>query len=480
MKRTFVTNVPDHIGAFLKACRCFAELNVNITRVSYNKAVDLQKIFIDAEGPAELLDRAGEELEDIGYLQTFEEDLRVVLLEFKPENKTGSMTPILERISHFGFNISYISSGEIVDGYHLLKIGIVTDDSGKLEQFLEQVHNYCDVRVVDYNSAERVYDNSLFYNNFVSELAALMDISSDQKEELLVNANLAMQQLDESGVLPYRTFDTISRFCELLSESRGEGFAPRISRHAITPNTEITLIEPPCGSNTAIIRSGEEYLFVDSGYACYKEEMLKLLKTLIPGYETIDKKLFITHADLDHIGLLHEFGTVYAGADSAECMRLAYEGRDDLREQVPFHRPYIRICKILTSCPTAAPEEITVIGAKAAGTGDLLERTGNFDFGDLHFELYQGAGGHLKGENVLIDYGNRLVFSGDIFVNLKDMIPQQAAYNRCAPILMTSVDTDPKLCTLERQALFARLGAGTWHIFGGHGAKKEYTVSVGE
>ena len=37
MKKTYATSLPDHIGAFLKASRCFAALGVNITRVSYDK-----------------------------------------------------------------------------------------------------------------------------------------------------------------------------------------------------------------------------------------------------------------------------------------------------------------------------------------------------------------------------------------------------------------------------------------------------------
>ena len=55
MKKTYVTSMPDHIGAFLKASRCFAALGINITRVSYNKAVDSHTLFIDAEGREDLL-----------------------------------------------------------------------------------------------------------------------------------------------------------------------------------------------------------------------------------------------------------------------------------------------------------------------------------------------------------------------------------------------------------------------------------------
>ena len=69
MKKTYVTSMPNHIGAFLKASRCFSELGINITRVSYNKAVDSHTLFIDAEGTEEQLNKADTELEKIGYLR---------------------------------------------------------------------------------------------------------------------------------------------------------------------------------------------------------------------------------------------------------------------------------------------------------------------------------------------------------------------------------------------------------------------------
>lgn len=479
MKKTFVTVMPNHIGAFLKASRCFAESGVNITRVSYNKAVDSHMIFIDADGTEEQLLLAEKKLSKIGYLQPEDNEKNVFLLEFVLRDVPGSVTDILELISEFSFNISYISSQENGSGFQLFKMGIVVGEREKIKDFLAAAKKLCDVRVLNYNHADSNYDNSIFYSHFVNELSSLMQISADSREALLVNINLAMQQLDESGFSPYRTFATISRFCKLLSRSMGDNFAPRISRHEVTEKTEIFLIEPPCGSNTAIIKSGEEYLFVDTGYACCKDEMNRIFHELIPNFDEIKKQAFITHADLDHCGLLPEFETVYASAQSAECLRLEYESGGGYRERNQLHKPYIQICKILTSYTPVDPKKIKIVGEKEP-SGGLLSRTGTFDFGDLHFELYQGAGGHLCGESVLIDYENRLVFSGDIYVNIKGMTAVQAKYNRYAPILMTSVDTDAALCTAERNAIFARLGAGTWQIFGGHGGKKTYTVKLSE
>ena len=476
MNKTFVTKMPNHIGAFLKASRCFASLGINITRVSYNKAVDSHMLFIDAEGTPEQLAKATEELTAIGYLQCDEENRHVVLLEFRLKDEPGSVTAVLELISAHSFNISYISSQENGTEYQLFKMGLIVDDPYKINAFIEEAKKLCSVRIIEYNHADKIYDNSFFYSTFVNELSAAMGISGEAKNELIVNTNLAMQILDETGISPYRTFDSISRFAELLAASRGRNFSPRITSHNITDNTVITLIEPPCGSNTAIIKSGSEYLFVDSGYACYKEEMLSIIRNIIPEFDGIEKKCFITHADVDHCGLLPLFDTVYASAGSAECLRLESEKKDGFREMNPLHKPYVRICKVLTSYTALSPEKLKVVGDKKE-ISKLIEQTGFFDFGDLHFELYQGKGGHLAGESVLIDFEKHLAFTGDIFVNMKDMTAQQAQYNRYAPILMTSVDTDKELCAAERTALFQRLGIGTWQIFGGHGGKMSYIVS---
>ena len=108
MKKTYVTSMPDHIGAFLKASRCFSALGINITRVSYNKAVDSHTLFIDAEGTPEQLAKADTELTAIGYLQNGKRDSGIVLIEFCLRDEPGSVTSVLELIHSFNFNISYI------------------------------------------------------------------------------------------------------------------------------------------------------------------------------------------------------------------------------------------------------------------------------------------------------------------------------------------------------------------------------------
>ena len=478
MKKTYITTMPDHIGSFLKASECFSSLGVNITRVSYNKAVDSHTLFIDAEGNEQQLEKADAELKKIGYLRTDRNENSIVLLEFMLRDVPGGVTEVLKLIHRFHLNISYISSQENGSDYQAFKMGLFMESEGTLKEFLQEAQGLCPVRVLDYNHTERVFDNSIFYQSFVSGLMQLTGLPEEKRNDLLVNSNLVMQMLDEKGLSPFKTFDSISRFAELLSVCRGEAFLPRITRHRITEETEIILIEPPCGSNTAIVRSAGETLFIDSGYALYRVEMEKLFRSLLPEYDRMKKQIFITHADVDHCGLLPVFDEIYASRKTRDCLVLESQGKNGYREQNPLHKPYVSICKALTFYQPPDPEKIKPLWDTQGEQFHPLEQTGFFDFGELHFEVYQGKGGHLPGESVLIDYRHHLAFTGDIYVNMHGMTREQAAYNQYAPVLMTSVDTDPALCAAERAAVMQRLGAGEWRIFGAHGMMKEYNLQA--
>lgn len=470
--------MPNHIGAFLLASRCLAQIGVNITRVSYNKAVDSHTLFIEAEGTADQLDEADRRLDEIGYLHRADPEGGIVLLEFKLRDVPGSVTAVLELIAEYNLNISYISSQNNGTDHQYFKMGLRTEDNTAFEEFMERARALCEVRVVDYNRSEKSFDNSIFYNSFVSSLIEDAGISRDCRDELLVNANLAMQTLDEQGLLPYRTFDTISKFAKMLACCRGEAFSPRITAHKVTENTVITVIEPPCGSNTIIIKSGAEYLFVDTGYAYYEEEMLHIIRQLVPEWDTLKKRVFLTHADVDHVGLLPLFDEIITSERSAQSLRLGYDGCEDFREQNPLHKPYVRMCKALTGFKAPEPEKINPMFPAAEFGSSVIRQVGYLDFGDLSFEVYEGKGGHLSGELMLIDYDHRLAFTGDVYVNIKGMTSEQKQYNKYAPLLMNSVDTDKEDCALERRAIFDRLGVGKWRIFGAHGAVKDYDTAV--
>lgn len=477
MKKTYVTTMPDHVGAFLKASHAFAALGINITRVSYNKAVDMHTLFIEAEGTPEQLDHAADRLREIGYLQSSRPAGTVMLLEFKLRDVPGAVTAVLELIQQFQFNISYISSQEEGgSGYQHFKMGLLVEDQAQVGAFLREASQLCAVRVINYDKIERSFDNSIFYISFANELATRMELSEEARSELVIQSNLVMQLLDEHGGSPHKTFEVIGKFGEALARYRGDVFAPRITRHIISRDTTILLLEPPCGSNTTILCNSGKYLFVDTGYACYRQEMLDYFRALLPDFDTCNRSALITHADVDHCGLLDLFPVVYLSQKSRDSLVLERTAGGGFREANPLHAPYARICKTLTSYRPPEPKTLQVIAGTSKPLASPLERIGDFRFGTLSFEVYEGAGGHLPGEVVLVERRNHLVFTGDIYVNIKEFTREQSVYNRYAPYLMTSVDTDPALAARERDALWAVLGPGTWEIFSGHGLNKEIAL----
>ena len=172
--------MPNHIGAFLKASKCVAALGLNITRVSYDKAVDAHMLFLDVEGTEDQIYAADAQLEKIGYLQNKASDSSIVLIEFMLEDVPGSVTSVLELINRFNFNISYINSQENGTDYQNFKMGLHVEDPGRISEFMEQAEGLCKVRIIDYNSSGRAYDNSIFYSAFVRGLSQMLALSDSQ------------------------------------------------------------------------------------------------------------------------------------------------------------------------------------------------------------------------------------------------------------------------------------------------------------
>ena len=202
MKKTYVTTMPDHVGAFLKASRCMASLGLNITRASYNKAIDTHTLFIEAEGEPDWLELATEELRKIGYLQSSGKQ-SVLLVEFKLRDVPGSVSGVLELIARYNFNISYLSSQENGSGFQMFKMGLFVEKPQQFSHFLHAASRLCPVRVLDYDKTEKILDNSIFYISFASELAERMGLGEASRTDLIITISAASQRpLPTTVVLP--------------------------------------------------------------------------------------------------------------------------------------------------------------------------------------------------------------------------------------------------------------------------------------
>lgn len=450
MKKTFITKIPDKPGSFLQPAKIISSLGLNITRVSYNNSIDTNILFVEVEGEEENINKAYEILKHDNFL--FKENKsNVILMEFKLLDKPNSLVPILELISEFNFNISYISSQENNTDYQYFKMALYIENPSDVDKFLKCATKLCSVRIINYDKTEKSLDNTVFYISFANELATKLDLNKDKVNELIENSNFVMQLLDEKNESPHKTFSYIAKFGDLLNKYRGLNFRPRITTKVLT-NYVIYCIEPPCGSNIYIVKKGNDIMFIDSGFRTYILEMKNLLELLIPNFNECHKELIITHPDIDHCGMVEMFDKIYVSKKSYTNFELETKGEPNYREQHLAHEPYVKISKILSNYITPKLENLVVVDN---GSSELFSKIGEIKFSDLTFELFNGNGGHSTGE-VLIKLDD-IYFTGDILVNPLGYTKEQKEFNELAPYLMTSVNLDSNLAKDERIKLESML-----------------------
>lgn len=468
MRKTYVTKMPDKAGAFLLSSKIIAAAGGNIVRVNYNKAVDLHTLFIEVSATPAQHDEIARKLSACGYLTNREENRQILMIVLTLPDKPGAVTPVLEILNRYQVNISYISSQENGTAYQHFKMGLLIENTGEIKRLIEEISRICEIHILDYQVTDRLLDGTVFYITFANKMRELLGLSQAQTNTVLIHANRLMQLLDEQNKSPLQTFDYIRRFAQFVTEAKNERFHPNISSLSLTKDLLLYCIEPPCGSNTYILEHHGALLFVDCGFACYKNEMLALLERLFPGFSGKTKCAFITHADIDHTGLLPIMDKIYMSQSCYDNFEAEQNGAPNFREQNPLHAPYCSLSKIISEYEPPELHRCIIVGEKRDEAA--LSYIGSKCFGPWRFAFYEGSGGHVKGETVIVCKELELIFSGDIYVNIKGFSKEQQEFNRLAPFLMTGVDSDPAAARECRAALLSEYQG--FLLCPGHGAMK--------
>lgn len=454
MKRTYITKVPDKVGAFLKASEIISSLGGNIIRVSYNKAVDIHTLFIDVFAEENQITAITQALEKLGYLSGQEKENRVILIELKLLDIAGMVTPVLELLSIYNVNISYMSSTENGTEYQYFKMGLLIENISLMKNLLDDISKLCVVRILEYQTTEKLLDNTVFYLSFANDMRNLLSLSQEQTNEFMINSNKIMQMLDDRNEKPLKTFEYVYKFAKFMVEHKASNFNDTINRRQISECVTLYMIEPPCGANTYILEGANELLFIDCGFACYSTEMTLIFNKLFNGFDTIKKSIILTHADIDHAGLLSIFDSVFVSKSCYDNFLLENQGEDNFREQNAYHAAYCKLSRIISGYTPPPLEKIKIIGEKQ--NAEPLSKIGEFVFEDLSFTVYEGNGGHVKGETILICEDKKLMFTGDNLVNIKGFSEEQRQFNLLAPYLMTSVNVNSQKASLLRELLFEK------------------------
>jgi len=170
---------------------------------------------------------------------------------------------------------------------------------------------------------------------------------------------------------------------------------------------------------------------------------------------------------MDHAGITDIFNEIYVSENTFINFKREHEGKKNFREENPLHEPYIKLDRIISKYTPPELTKLRIIGNKK--TDDDFEKIGHYNFHDLSFDIYESNGGHLKGEIILVDKDKKIIFTGDIFVNVKGFTPEQYEFNLLAPYLMGSVNTDSAKASICRKIILEKCrnyllcpGHGEW------------------
>lgn len=470
MKRSFMTSLPDMSGAFLLASRIILAHGGNMVRASYNKAVDAHTLFLDVEGDENALDAIESELHEAGFLQE-ESRVKVVLIEVEVPNEPGGVIPVLEALKKREVSISYLSSQPMGSTTAPLKMGLYIEEPSVIDALLSELATICPVRILSYDAGEKKLDNTVFYLTFADEMRRLLGLSPEQTKEFIYYANLVMQQLDEKGEPHSKTFEYVSRFAHFVAEHGGTAYECRITRQNLTDRVSVTVLEPPCGSNITVLEdaSTKALLVIDGGFACYEAQAMRQLRTLFPHFDARKKEMLLTHSDSDHTGICGHFSTIWCTRRTADCFAGEHIGLPCPREENPNMLPYYHLSKLITDYVPPTLSHLCLLDTESDDDNAPLSKVGEFRFADMSFDVYQGNGGHVPGETILLDERHRVGITGDDYINSHDMIAPQREFNRLAPYLARSVNQDSAKYRAILQTLRHMLDGDGWLLLPGHG-----------
>ena len=474
MMRSFMTSLPERPGAFLQASRIILAHGGNMTRASYNQAVDAHMLFLDVEAPEPALDAIEQSLSAAGFLRTASH-VKVVLMAFELPDSPGSTIPVLEVLERYHISISYLSCQSTGTATIELKMGLYIENPDVIDELLQELSALGPVHILSYDAGEKKLDNTVFYLTLASEMRKLLNLTQEQTTEVIYYANLVMQQLDEKGEPHGKTFEYVSRFAHFVADHGGSNYDCRITAQKLTERVNCTVIEPPCGSNITGLEDGPggPLLVVDGGFACYEKLTMQLLRTLYPGFDARRREMLVTHSDSDHTGICKYFDVIWCSQRTANCFADERMGLPTPREENRNMLPYYRLSTIFTGYEPPQLSSLRILNQRPGNDQQPLSPIGLFHFADMTFTVMQGNGGHVPGETVLMDDVHRIAITGDDYVNIHDCTAPQKDFTRLAPYLARSVNQDSAKYREILRTLKTMLDGEGWLILPGHGAVRQ-------
>ena len=187
-------------------------------------------------------------------------------------------------------------------------------------------------------------------------------LSESARQVILKSIDTLASEAERRGGDPEVVFEAAERFGEAFQAYHGAAFAARVSRHEAAGGAVVLMIEPPVGCSLALIEAGESVVMIDSGFHCYRDELLNVIRGILPDFDNRPKVMLLTHADIDHCGLSDLADEVWMSRRCLEAFAGEKRGEPNLREREPVQEAYEHMIKAFSGYQTPPLEKMNAIG----------------------------------------------------------------------------------------------------------------------
>lgn len=465
--------VPDKPGSLATLADLFGQNQVNIVYFYYNRSEHPNRVII--EGKFQDLsgwEKVRQSLSEKGWFEeTYQENFDITEPEgvFKlavfVEHKPGTLAKIGKLLQEYQANVVFMSFDEYLSENKAV-IAFYLPEKQKANELLYSLnqagYHYSleysgkeeeTTRLLGLNLLERFYFNlkKLLPEDEVAEIKKLVETSKYLSENL-VNFNKEAGKNLEAG----EVFSNILNFAIYSRTKVGPNFF--FKKLPSIPFGEVILhtFKPPTGGNLYLFQLNGEYYLIDTCYGVYYQDIKTMLQSQGINPEKI-KKIYLSHADADHVGLTgyfeEEFQTeVWCHKDAINVMKnenRVYGVATPLSE---LNHYFTILVNYFTK--TKFPRFPKVFNSKK--TDETLYGfpvIDCFEIGNLRFKVLESLGGHIPGQVFFLCEEFGLLFTADYLLYVPSLTEEEKKVLNIPKFLMTSTNANSALFRKEMELL---------------------------
>ncbi|QER42082.1 MBL fold metallo-hydrolase [Thermodesulfobacterium sp. TA1] len=465
--------VPDRPGSLARLAELFGKNQINIVYFYYNRSEHPNRVIIEGKfKDISSWDRVYQSLAEQGffeeiYQENFEitEPEGVFKLAIFVENKPGTLATIAKLLKEYQANVVYMTFNEYLSENKAI-IAFYLSEKQKAQELLYSLnqagYHYSleylgkeeeTNRLLGLNLLERFYFNlrKVLSEEEVAEIKRLIE-ASKYLSESLINFNKEAGKNLEAG----EVFGNILNFAIYSRTKIGPNFS--FTRLPSIPLGDAILhtFKPPTGGNLYVFQVDHEYYLIDTCYGIYYQDIKDMFYKQGIDPENI-KKIYLSHADADHVGLTGHFEEEFQTEVWCHKDALGVMEKENRVYGVPtplyeLNHYFTILVNYFTK--TKFPKNPKVFNhQKVYETLNGFPVIDFFNIGSLKFKVIESLGGHIPGQVFFLCEEFGLLFTADYLLYVPSLTEEEKKVLNIPKFLMTSTNANSSLFKKEMELL---------------------------